>query len=97
MQPALTLDQKMKRKLDERDVPIPVEHKPALIATATNFETFSLDTRILQAVAREGFSKPTSIQTKVIPLVLQGYHSTSKYRYWKDISLCFPSAAACVS
>jgi len=37
-----------------------------------SFDTFSLDTRILDGVKRAGFTTPTPIQEKAIPVVLQG-------------------------
>lgn len=59
----------MKRKLDENDVPKPVDGQTA---SASTFDHLGLDARLLQAVAKEGFHKPTPIQAQAIPLVLQG-------------------------
>lgn len=60
----------MKRKLDEDNVPAPIV--PSKKAhTEFSFDSFGLDTRLLQAVVKEGFSAPTSIQSKVIPLALE--------------------------
>ncbi|KAL8668722.1 MAG: hypothetical protein Q9168_006660 [Polycauliona sp. 1 TL-2023] len=61
----------MKRKLDQDDVPAPVVASKK-IHTESSFESFGLDTRLLQAVVKEGFSTPTSIQSKVVPLALEG-------------------------
>ncbi|KAL8998666.1 MAG: hypothetical protein Q9169_002327 [Polycauliona sp. 2 TL-2023] len=61
----------MKRKLDQDDVPAPVVTSKK-IHTEPPFESFGLDTRLLQAVVKEGFSTPTSVQSKVIPLALEG-------------------------
>ncbi|WP_342451375.1 DEAD/DEAH box helicase [Neoroseomonas nitratireducens] len=36
------------------------------------FEALSLDTRILQALAEEGYTTPTPIQAQAIPIVLEG-------------------------
>jgi hypothetical protein len=59
----------MKRKLNDQDIPTPVEEANA---EAHGFEGFSLDSRLLQAIAREGFTKPTPIQSTAIPLALGG-------------------------
>ena len=61
----------MKRKLNEGDVPTPVI-PPADNHIAISFSTFSLDSRLLQAIAQEGFSTPTPVQTDAIPLALEG-------------------------
>lgn len=58
----------MKRKLDDDDVPTPV----AEAHTNPSFGSFGLDTRLLQAIYKQGFSSPTSVQSKVIPLALEG-------------------------
>ena len=64
----------MKRKLNEDQIPTPV----APIAEATTqqksnaFSTLGLDSRLLQAIAKEGFSSPTPVQTKTVPLSLEG-------------------------
>ncbi|KAL8940320.1 MAG: hypothetical protein Q9216_002875 [Gyalolechia sp. 2 TL-2023] len=61
----------MKRKLDDHYVPNP--SPPSQEAqTEPHFKSFGLDPRLLQAVAKEGFSAPTYVQSKVIPLALQG-------------------------
>ena len=61
----------MKRKLDEDDIPVPVV-SPTSPHDANRFSSFSLDSRLQQAVAKEGFSIPTPVQTKAIPLCLEG-------------------------
>ncbi|KAL8885724.1 MAG: hypothetical protein Q9215_006461 [Flavoplaca cf. flavocitrina] len=61
----------MKRKLDQDDVPAPVvSYKKA--RRESSFDSFGLDTRLLQAVVKEGFSAPTPVQSKVIPIALEG-------------------------
>jgi ATP-dependent RNA helicase DDX56/DBP9 len=58
----------MKRKLDENDQPT-VE----VVATAKiTFESFGLDTRLLQAISKERYTKPSAVQAQAIPLVLEG-------------------------
>lgn len=61
----------MKRKLNEEQVPTPVEPDPAPPGDAT-FASFGLDARLLQAIAQENFSSPTLVQAKAIPLILDG-------------------------
>lgn len=57
----------MKRKLDENDQPT-VE-----ASTATpSFETFGLDARLLQAISKAKYTKPTPVQSQAIPAVLEG-------------------------
>ena len=63
----------MKRKLDAEDVPIPV----AVSTTdaeygETAFSTFKLDPRLQQAIMKEQFSTPTPVQSRAIPLALEG-------------------------
>lgn len=61
----------MKRKLNQDDVPAPIA-KSQKAYTEPSFDTFGLDTRLLQAVVKEGFSAPTLVQSKAIPLALEG-------------------------
>ena len=64
----------MKRKLNEDQIPTPV----AATAEAPTqqksnaFSNLGLDSRLLQAIAKEGFSSPTPVQAKAIPLSLEG-------------------------
>lgn len=65
---------KMKRKLDENDAPtveVENEHAPTAPDAAT-FESFNLDSRLLQAISKSHFTSPTPIQSQAIPLALQG-------------------------
>ena len=60
----------MKRKLDENDQPtVEVAPNPPL---KSSFESFSLDARLLQAISKEKYTKPTPVQSETIPLVLEG-------------------------
>lgn len=61
----------MKRKLNDDDVPSPVAPLPAQ-QNATSFSSLGLDSRLQQAIAKEGFSTPTPVQTRAIPLALEG-------------------------
>lgn len=67
----------MKRKLDQNDVPVEVPESASQPSTtdvpkAASFSDFGLDSRLLQGVARQGFTRPTSIQAQQIPLALAG-------------------------
>lgn len=72
----------MKRKLNENDVPTsaaaPEAEKQSETATTTpadegaTFADLGLDARLVQAVAEQGFLKPTLVQRKAIPLALDG-------------------------
>ena len=61
----------MKRKLDEGDVPVPILDEKGH-SEAPAFASFGLETRILQAVAKQNFVTPTNVQSKAIPLALAG-------------------------
>ena len=61
----------MKRKLDSNDIPsaeTPTDKKP----TGGTFEDLKLDPRLLQAVRKEKYLKPTPVQVAAIPLALEG-------------------------
>ncbi len=71
----------MKRKLDKTGEPSEVpavpepETKPAQPETQAaepSFAELGLDPRLVQAVAKQSFEKPTLVQRKAIPLALQG-------------------------
>lgn len=78
----------MKRKLNENDVPTSAAaaseaEKQAETATTTTtttaaaaeeatFADLGLDARLVQAVAEQGFLKPTLVQRRAIPLALDG-------------------------
>lgn len=61
----------MKRKLDANDVPAPaadvVEKKEEI-----TFAGLGLDSRLLQGIAKQNFQTPTLVQSKAIPLALEG-------------------------
>ncbi|KAJ5327723.1 hypothetical protein N7452_008113 [Penicillium brevicompactum] len=60
----------MKRKLDANDVPSP---KAAVAKESElDFEALNLDPRLRQALIKEKFTKPTLVQSKAIPLALEG-------------------------
>ena len=61
----------MKRKLNEDDVPTASSHKKPT-PSSNAFGELGLDSRLLQALVKENFSKPTPVQSKAIPLALEG-------------------------
>jgi len=62
----------MKRKLNDNDVPMPVE-VPLNVTTGTRtFESLGLDVRLLQAIGQEKYTVPTPVQWQAIPLALEG-------------------------
>lgn len=62
----------MKRKLNADDVPTPVPPNVQENKTSQTFEDLGLDSRILQAIAKEGFISPTPVQAQSVPLALEG-------------------------
>jgi hypothetical protein len=64
----------MKRKLNEKNVPEEVSgssNKPFWDSSAA-FDKLCLDPRLLQAILRQKFTKPTPIQARAIPLAFEG-------------------------
>ena len=61
----------MKRKLDVNDVPAPVGEIESQ-KEDTTFASLSLDSRLLQGIAKQNFQIPTLVQRKAIPLALEG-------------------------
>ncbi|QSZ31388.1 hypothetical protein DSL72_000953 [Monilinia vaccinii-corymbosi] len=61
----------MKRKLDANDVPVPTEESDTTKGNAT-FASLGLDARLLQGIAKQNFQSPTLVQSKAIPLTLEG-------------------------
>ena len=61
----------MKRKLDENGIPAAANLAYASKESST-FDSLGLDHRLLQAVAQQNFSAPTLVQSKVVPLALEG-------------------------
>lgn len=62
----------MKRKLNEDDVPMPTPQEEVKPNPPPNFENLGLDARLLQAIAKESFTRPTPVQAQAIPLILEG-------------------------
>lgn len=74
--PRLCEIDKMKRKLNSEDVPEVVAPKDrdaqAPASAKATFSDLNLDARILQAITREKFSEPTTVQAATVPLALSG-------------------------
>jgi ATP-dependent RNA helicase DDX56/DBP9 len=78
----------MKRKLDANDVPSTevAEEKETKDADNADFESLNLDPRLRQALIKEQFTKPTPVQSKAIPLALEGKDILGQYR---GFSMCY--------
>ena len=61
----------MKRKLDVNDVPAPAAGVEG-IPVENTFGNLGLDSRLLQAITKQNFQTPTLVQSKAIPLALEG-------------------------
>ena len=61
----------MKRKLDEDGIPKAADTSD-VPKDPPNFNVFGLEPRLLQAVAQQNFITPTLVQSRTIPLVLEG-------------------------
>lgn len=80
----------MKRKLDENNKPIIVSKKtsdssgpdassaPGEPTACSTFSDLGLDSRLLQAIAIQKYHAPTLVQSKVIPLALNGQDILAK-------------------
>ncbi|RMD43400.1 hypothetical protein DV735_g1727, partial [Chaetothyriales sp. CBS 134920] len=62
----------MKRKLDADDTPsVEVASEPSA-SPVNSFESFNLDARLLQAIAKAQYANPTPVQAQTIPHALEG-------------------------
>lgn len=61
----------VKRKHPDTDAP-PAQAADSELDHDTTFASLGLDTRLLQGIAKLGFSHPTAVQAKAIPLSLEG-------------------------
>lgn len=72
----------MKRKLDANDAPtveIPsTTDVPTTDPSKSTFDSLNLDPRLLQALAKSGYSEPTAVQARVIPLAQEGKNVLAK-------------------
>ncbi len=61
----------MKRKLDVNDVPVPAVEVDGQKEDNT-FANLGLETRLLQGITKQNFHTPTPVQSRAIPLALEG-------------------------
>jgi ATP-dependent RNA helicase DDX56/DBP9 len=61
----------MKRKLDANDVPVPAA-EVEVQKEENAFAILGLETRLLQGITKQNFRTPTPVQSKAIPLALEG-------------------------
>lgn len=61
----------MKRKLDANDVPTPAA-EIEVPKMDSSFAGLGLDSRLLQGITKQNFQTPTLVQSKAIPLALEG-------------------------
>lgn len=85
-----TTSAKMKRKLNENDIPEEVTLSSTKTATAESFADFGLDPRILKGIQKQQFSVPTQVQNKVIPLALEGKDVLGKCLNCSDFNFLIP-------
>ena len=62
----------MKRKLDANDVPAPAKEVDEAQKSEPSFARLGLDPRLLQGISKQNFKTPTPVQSKAIPLALDG-------------------------
>ncbi|OTA60031.1 DEAD-domain-containing protein [Hypoxylon sp. EC38] len=70
----------MKRKLDENDEPVSATNTetPSAEVTPSTFADLGLDSRLLQATAHQNWQTPTLVQSKAIPLAIDGFDVLAK-------------------
>ncbi|RKF55574.1 ATP-dependent RNA helicase dbp9 [Golovinomyces cichoracearum] len=68
----------MKRKLNANDVPEPASD--CVPKEEPSFRDLGLDFRILQAISKQDFKKPTIVQSNAIPLALNGHDIIARAR-----------------
>ncbi|KAI2626461.1 DEAD-domain-containing protein [Hypoxylon sp. NC1633] len=70
----------MKRKLNENDEPVSAANAvtPSAGVASTSFADLGLDSRLLQATAHQNWQTPTLVQSKAIPLAIDGYDVLAK-------------------
>lgn len=68
----------MKRKLNANDVPEPASD--CVLKEEPSFRDLGLDFRILQAISKQDFKKPTIVQSNAIPLALNGHDIVARAR-----------------
>lgn len=80
----------MKRKIEDSGDPAPTpetEAKPA--SSEPTFADLGLDPRLVQAIAKEKFEKPTLVQRTAIPLALDGQDVLAKAKTGSGKTLAY--------
>lgn len=87
---------RMKRKLDQNNVPVADVVADAAAGDdgkpTRDFDALGLDSRLLQALTQQRFSKPTQIQAEAVPLALEGKDVLGKCTLW--LRLCVRTLTA---
>jgi len=80
----------MKRKIDESGEPAPaVESEATPTGSEPTFADLGLDPRLVQAIAKEKFEKPTLVQRTAIPLALDGQDVLAKAKTGSGKTLAY--------
>jgi len=73
----------VKRKIDDNGEPAPAAEME------TTFADLGLDPRLVQAIAKEKFEKPTLVQRSAIPLALDGQDVLAKAKTGSGKTLAY--------
>lgn len=80
----------MKRKIDDNGEPAPpAESEAKPTSPEPTFAGLGLDTRLVQAIAKEKFEKPTLVQRTAIPLALDGQDVLAKAKTGSGKTLAY--------
>jgi ATP-dependent RNA helicase DDX56/DBP9 len=80
----------MKRKLDDNGEPALTPEPEATTSSAEpSFTDLGLDARLVQAIAKEKFDKPTLVQSTAIPLALDGQDVLAKAKTGSGKTLAY--------
>lgn len=80
----------MKRKIDDSGEPTPVAEAEATpTSPELTFADLGLDPRLVQAIAKEKFEKPTLVQRTAIPLALDGQDVLAKAKTGSGKTLAY--------
>lgn len=78
----------VKRKIDDNGEPSPAAATETTTAEPT-FSDLGLDPRLVQAIAKEKFEKPTLVQRSAIPLALDGQDVLAKAKTGSGKTLAY--------
>jgi superfamily II DNA/RNA helicase len=80
----------MKRKIDDSGEPAPAtESGSKATSSEATFADLRLDPRLVQAIAKEKFEKPTLVQRTAIPLALDGQDVLAKAKTGSGKTLAY--------